>query len=83
MKNGDFPAIPLSGDAYTDFAAYLEAKDKYGYNPECQGLTKREHFAGLAMQAFVTNPDPQIKSYDEIAFESVEIANALLKALGE
>ena len=43
MKNSDMPAMPLSGDAYTDFAHYDETKNT-SYNPECQGLTKREHF---------------------------------------
>ena len=47
-----------------------------------QGLTKREYFAGLAMQASV------IRGYwgesnDSKAKEAVDVADALLKALGE
>lgn len=54
MKNADFPAMPLSGDAYQDFAGYDGTKNT-GYNPECQGLTKREMFAMHAMQAMLSS----------------------------
>ena len=47
-SNKDMPAMPLSGDAYQDFAGY-DGTSKTSYNPECQGLTKLEHFAGLAI----------------------------------
>lgn len=77
MKNRDMPANPLSGDAYTDFAGYDETSNT-SYNPQCQGLTKREHFAGLAMQGLL--------SFDHVAFkdivsQSVELADALLAEL--
>ena len=49
MKNADLPAMPLSGDAYQDFADYDGTISK-SYNPECQGLTKREMFAMHAPQ---------------------------------
>ena len=78
MKNGNQPAM-----ACDVVEAVSNAMGSGTKRVVYKGLTKREHFAGLAMQAFVTNPDPQIKSYDEIASESVEIADALLKALGE
>ena len=54
MKNADNPAMPLSGDAYQDFAHY-DGTPKTGYNPECQGLTKREMFAMEAMKAAISN----------------------------
>jgi hypothetical protein len=44
MNNADMPAMPLTGDAYQDFAAYDESSNSSSYNPECQGLTKREQF---------------------------------------
>lgn len=50
-NNGDAPASPVSvsisdtGDSMTS--------DSYGYS----GLTKREHFAAMAMQAILSNPD--------------------------
>lgn len=42
-SNKDMPAMPLSGDAYQDFAGY-DGTRKTSYNPECQGLTKLEVF---------------------------------------
>ena len=42
MKNSEKSAFPISGIAFSD---------KY------EGLTKREHFAGLAMQGLVSNHD--------------------------
>ena len=49
MKNADMPAMPLAGDAYHDFSNY-DGTSKTSYNPECQGLTKREMFAMNAPQ---------------------------------
>jgi len=46
-SNSDMPAMPLTGNAYEDFAGYDGTKNT-SYNPDCQGLTKLEHFAGLA-----------------------------------
>lgn len=43
MKQADMPAMALSGDAYTDFAAYNPNRNDSSYNPECLGLTKRQH----------------------------------------
>ena len=43
-NNADMPAMPLSGDAYQDFAGFDGTKNT-SYNPQCQGLTKRETFA--------------------------------------
>ena len=44
MNNGNEPAMPLTGNAYEDFAGYDGTKNT-SYNPQCQGLTKRETFA--------------------------------------
>ena len=52
--------------------AFACASD-YGYQ---QGLTKREYFAGLAMQGYTGQLD-----IESIAKWSVEMADALLKAL--
>ena len=46
MKNKDLPAMPLTGDAYTDLAGHLNKGQ--GFEPECLGLTKREYFAAHA-----------------------------------
>jgi hypothetical protein len=64
MNNSDMPAQPLHDD------------ELYGYT----GLTKREHFAGLAMQGLLAQSDGP-RSVKEMAFESLAMANALLKAL--
>ena len=79
MNNGDLPAMPLSGDAYQDFAAYDGTKDT-SYNPECQGLTKREQFAMAAMQGLISDSE-YIGSFAQMAGHSVEMADALLAEL--
>lgn len=47
------------------------------------GLTKREYFAGLAMQALITNRDreDEYADYDEVAMDAVEYADALIREL--
>jgi hypothetical protein len=62
MNNSDMPAMPVSGDMR--------------YDTIYSGLTKREHFAGLAMQALLTH-------YGTAANETYAVvyADALLKAL--
>jgi hypothetical protein len=60
--------------------------DAYGYitvasdhDTDYMGLTKREHFAGLAMQSLLAHYGTD--GADECASYAVEYANALLKAL--
>lgn len=83
MRNSDMPAMPLSGDAYNDFAGYVPGKTSF--NPECQGLTKREMFAMYAVQGLLAansgwkNSAPMTNS--EIAQEAVDLADDLLEAL--
>ena len=65
-----------------DFIATLEANDmkRKITNNAASSLTKREHFAGLAMQGFLaSNDDPA--SFELLAVFSVSAADALLKAL--
>ena len=45
-----------------------------------KGLTKREHFAALAMQALLSSSDNSIKTIAEV---SVASADALIKELEE
>lgn len=69
MKNPDKPINPL-----------LDLnEDKSGL----WGLTKREYFAGLAMQALLSNPDPGIVNFNEkeIAEIAIEYTDELLKQL--
>jgi len=80
MKNADMPANPLSGNAYDDFESAVNRNG--GYNPECQGLTKREAFAMAAMQGCLSGG---LGSYDERVKlrcrVAVEYADALLAEL--
>lgn len=65
MENSEQPINPVTPNHFTD---------------RC-GLTKREYFAGLAMQSIFGKWD----SYDfkECAIRSVEMADELLKQLNE
>jgi hypothetical protein len=50
MKNADMPAMPILGD--TDgFISFLDGT-KGGRN---YGITKREHFAAMAMQGMIAS----------------------------
>ena len=86
MKNGDMPAQALSGGANYDFTHYLNTNGS-SYNPECQGLTKREEFAKCAMMAILSNQGMidilnanTIQWVNELA---VATADGQLKALEE
>ena len=84
MNNGNNPANPLTGDAYIDFYMYDETKGgASSYNPKCQGLTKREHFAGLIIPSVITKFAMITGQSDEIAELSVKLADALLKGLAK
>tara|TARA_R110000782_G_scaffold61049_5_gene125914 strand:- start:469 stop:681 length:213 start_codon:yes stop_codon:yes gene_type:complete len=65
MNNSDMPAMPVSGDMR--------------YDTTYSGLTKREHFAGLAMQGLLSHNGN--KDADVCASFALEFAHALLKAL--
>jgi hypothetical protein len=57
---------------YPQELEYENAKAKF------HGLTKREYFAGLAMQALITNVN---YSLDAVANLSVEMSDKILKEL--
>lgn len=62
----------------------LEAEIGINFHP---GLTKREHFAGLAMQGWLARcanvPHSAYVNPDDIAENAIEFADALLKKLEE
>lgn len=68
MKNSDQPAYPI-----------LDPNSSY-YR---EGLTKREYFAGLAMQGILASGIPwkHKMTTKEIAVECTHVADALLKQL--
>jgi hypothetical protein len=53
------------------------------FEPVAVQLTKREYFAGLAMQGMLANPEPSVSNADwgTLATSAVEAADALLQAL--
>jgi len=67
MKNGDKPACPV------DFEA--QAHDS------TQGLTKREYFAAMAMQGFLSQGGYYGQGDEVTAKAAVSQADALLKEL--
>lgn len=79
MNNGDMPAslvvndegVPMEKDCFGEF-----------YSEDCIGLTKREHFAGLAMQGMISAEMVRGNSHDT-ALQAVAFADQLLKALEE
>ena len=77
MKNSDMPAMPLA----TDFQMYVDQKDHSKGMTPAFGLTKLEHFAGLAMQGILSCPAYQKWNKEEIAEGAVIFAKALLEEL--
>ena len=76
MKNSDKPAMPSvqTTEQYEcSGIQYVQSKDYF------EGLTKREHFAGLAMQGICASA-PTI-SNSLIVAESLRLADALLAEL--
>jgi hypothetical protein len=70
MNNADIPAMPVNAHDY---------HNNGGYECESFGLTKREHFAAMAMQGICAS-GPTI-SNQLIASEAVVLADLLLKEL--
>jgi hypothetical protein len=89
MNNADKPAMPQSfaGDLHGGMFA---ANEK---NPDNGGLTKREYYAGLAMQGILAQVSGSEESRDKytvnsgwihpetVAKASVQCADSLLKVL--
>lgn len=81
MNNADMPATPLPNGA-DDRPYVLMDGEKFQKN-HAIGLTKLEHFAGLAMQGFCSKssaPDT-LSTVNKVAAVSVEMAKALLQQL--
>ena len=79
MKNSDKSAYPVSVSS-NDCGDVFWSHDIEGG----EGLTKREYFAGLAMQGFITGtevPEGFSIAISGLATSSVEAADALLAEL--
>lgn len=73
IKNGDLPAMAVStSESICQMTGTLKA--------EFAGLTKREYFAALAMQA-CRSRNSSYASWSDLATDAVEIADALLAEL--
>ena len=87
MKNSDKPIYPQSENWQNDMEKHL-AFPKYG-SPSIEGigLTKREYFAGLAMQGLMVQAIPGSHNSDSEgnnryrAIHAVNMADELLKQL--
>ena len=85
MNNADKPIHPLrgaDGRLFSTNGGYLEQA------PVAMGLTKREHFAAMAMQGLLSNPNLVHYSgtddkADRMRDMAVNYADGLLKALEE
>ena len=60
-----------------DLTASPNSTELYG------GLTKREHFAAMAMQGLMSNPNSFYTERSHAAEDAVDLADALLKTLEE
>jgi hypothetical protein len=86
MKNRDKPAMPIVNS--DGFCTRLHV-DLINHKEEAIGLTKREHFAGLAMQGILSNPvimarllEQDDVSVDTLVSSLAEVnAGSLLEAL--
>jgi len=79
MNNSDLPAMALTGYAYIDMNGGAHAEGSFEAG---MGLTKREHFAGLAMQGMLATRDYVGDEYSTACAKlSVSYADALLKEL--
>jgi len=77
MKNGGLPITPIVNTQGHPMHSTQVAFDN---EPLVIGLTKREHFAGLAMAAYLANPDCSGKS-STAAYVGVKAVDELLKEL--
>ena len=86
MNNADMPAMPFTTEWQADNQGWA-ANTGYKVTASLgQGLTKREHFAGLALQGFIANNEAVQSTEGErmvdfIATCSVAYADALLAKL--
>ena len=77
MENGNKPINPIVGGVITH--------ESYFKDDGLSGLSKREYFAGLAMQGMIQNAHIQLNlsktEAEIIAGQSVQFADELLKQL--
>lgn len=68
----------------TAFPMMPSHTDPANVNKEFTGLTKREYFAGLAMQGILASKNaPEDATYGEIVFDAVALADTLINELNK
>ena len=82
MKNADKPIYPTLELDYTE--SIIQGRNVF-FNQEF-GLTKREYFAGLAMQGMISNPNivrpkESDKEFKDFSERAIKYADELLKQL--
>jgi hypothetical protein len=84
MNNSDMPAMPPASDFCQ---LWVDDRDPKKGTVEALGLTKREHFAGLAMQGWLARcantPHSHKLEPEGMARVAVEMADALLAELNK
>jgi hypothetical protein len=65
MNNSDMPAMPQSDDTIEQ---WNDSTDPSAGTYFATGLTKREHFAGLAMQGLLSNANGVIQANSQAGF---------------
>ena len=78
--NGDLPAMAQGN---LDTLGKLKPEELKSVFKVFGGLTKREHFAGLAMQGLLVNVGRNGLDFGDVHGESIRQADLLLKALEE
>jgi hypothetical protein len=83
MNNSDMPINPIKGcdDKFFNFDVDMD-KGYFDQGSITIGLTKREHFAGLAMQGVLSHSFGR-GTNEELAVLVVSMADALLKELAK
>ena len=86
MRNGDMPANPCSVMDHDLAQALKDGREQNGLSVQeirrlsaCGGLTKREHFAAMAMQGFCALDGASTP--EQTAYVAVRYADALLAEL--
>ena len=82
MNNSDMPAMPCIEKIHPDVIAQAKASGgRIVHEITYAGLSKREHFAAMAMQGYCSNPSLLSEGDETLALYSLSAADALLKAL--
>lgn len=79
MNNADMPAMPLENYQLLE-EIHIEGEATERAYVKAHGLTKREHFAALAMQGLLANPGTTNVSDAQVTVV-IAITDALLKGL--